>query len=54
MGLFAAAHGWWGAKRPSSLKSVTQSYNDETWDNYTLPKEDTKIYKSRDTPLQFC
>ena len=21
---------------------------------YTLPKEDQKIYKSRDTPLKFC
>ena len=27
------------------------AYNDETWHSYTLPKEDAKIYKSRDTPL---
>ena len=24
------------------------SHNDETWHSYTLPKEDTKIYKSSD------
>ena len=33
------------------------SYNDETWYSYTLPKKDLKnikIYKSRDTPLEFC
>ena len=25
-----------------SLKSVTHTYNDETWHSYTLPKEDMK------------
>ena len=37
---------------PKNLSHI--SYNDETWDNYSLPKEDTKIYESRDTHLQFC
>ena len=27
---------------PPSLKSVTHTYNDETWHSYTLPKEDPK------------
>ena len=40
MGFFGAAHGW------------ATSYNDETWHSYTLPKEDPKNYKSRDTPLE--
>ena len=51
VGLSGAAHGWWGKKDPPSLKSV---YNDESWRSYTLPKEDPKIYKSCDTPLEFC
>ena len=54
MVFFGAAHGWVGAFLPPSLKPVTLSYNDETWHSYTLPKEDPKIYKSRDTSLEFC
>ena len=30
------------------------SYNDETRHSYTLPKEDPKIYQSRDTGPEFC
>ena len=43
MGIFGAGRGWrLGQKGPPSLKSLTQTYNDETWHNYTLPKEDPK------------
>ena len=40
MGLFGAAHGWGGAKRPPSLKSVT--YIQQGWNlaHLYLPKED--------------
>ena len=30
------------------------SYNNETWHNYTLPKEFQKMYESRDRLLEFC
>ena len=30
------------------------SYNDETWHNHTLPREDPKNIESSDTPLEFC
>ena len=51
-GLFRGCS-WMGeTKRPPSLKSVT--YNDETWHNYTLRKEDPKIYELCDTPREFC
>ena len=43
-----------GAKRLPSLKSVTHILQRWTWHSYTLPKEDKKIYESRDTPLEFC
>ena len=29
-------------KPPTSLKSITHSYNDETWYSFTLLKEDPK------------
>ena len=38
MGLLTDA----GAKKAPSLRSITISYNDETWDSSTLPKEDPK------------
>ena len=42
-----------GSKSPhTSLSHI--SCNDETWHSYTLPKEDPKIYESRDTPPDFC
>ena len=29
------------------------SYNDETWQSYTFPKEDPKSYINHVTPLEF-
>ena len=42
MDLFGAAHGWVGQKGPPAppLNQLHKSYKDETWHNYTLPKED--------------
>ena len=56
MGLFGAAWGLGGPKKVplSTIYLTNLSYYDETWYNYTLPKEDLKIYESRDTPLEFC
>ena len=42
MGLFGAAHGLGGPKRSPSLDLSDKSYNDGTWQTYTLPKEDPK------------
>ena len=55
MGFFGAAHGWGGGqKAPPPPKKLSHiHYNDETWHSYNLPKEDPKIYESRDTPLEF-
>ena len=47
MGFLGAADGW-GGKKVSFLKYVTKILH-----SYTLPKEDQKIYKSRDAPLKF-
>ena len=38
---------------PAIKQQNLNSYNDETWPSYTLLKEDQKIYKSRDTSLDF-
>ena len=48
MVFFRAAHGWGGGGvggvggggGGGGGKSVTHTYNDETWHSYTLPKED--------------
>ena len=42
MGLFGAAQGLGGPKRSPSLDLSDKSYNDGTWQTYTLPKEDPK------------
>ena len=45
MDIFGAAHGWWGegGKKDSPPKNLSHvSYYDETWQSYTLPKEDPK------------
>ena len=47
MGLFMAAQGWDKGLLPQN-QSNQISYNDKTWDNYALAKEDPKIYKARD------
>ena len=52
MGFFGAAHGW-GGKKPAPLPRICHTH-DETWHSHTLPKEDPKIYESRDTPLELC
>ena len=55
MGLFGAVHGWGRMQKgPPSQNLSHISYNDVTWYSYTLPTEDPKIYKSRDTALEFC
>ena len=41
-GLFRAAYRWGGGKNALSLKSITHTYNNETWHSYALPKEDQK------------
>ena len=55
MGIFGAAHGWWGPKRPH-LPKICDTYP-------TMMKLGTvilylkkiwKIYESRDTPAEFC
>ena len=45
MGLLGAAHGWGGSKSPPMMKLGT-----------VIPylKGISKIYKSRDTTLEFC
>ena len=54
MSHFGTAHRWGGCTKStlSYLKSYTQSYN-KIWCIYNLPEEVLKIYKSRDTPLEF-
>ena len=40
-------------KKASFPKISDTSYSDETWQSYTLPKEDPKTYKSCDTAFEF-
>ena len=51
---FRAAHGLEKPKRLLLPKMSYISYDDDTWQSYTLPKEDPKSKKSCDTPLEFC
>ena len=45
-GHFAVCYRMGGSKRSPFLKSVSHiSYNDETWHNYTLPKDNPKNTK---------
>ena len=52
MGLLGVAQGW--GKKPPSLKSVTNIL--QWWKLAVIPylEKIQKIYKSRDTPLEFC
>ena len=54
MGLFGAAHGW-GAKR-LPLPKICHTYPTKMKLGTVIPylKKIKKIYKSRDTPLEFC
>ena len=55
MGFFGAAHGWGEGDFLAPLPKIRHtSYNDVTWHSYTLPKEDPKMYKSRDIFLDPC
>ena len=55
MGLLGAAHAFLPPPPSPSVQNLLHmSYNDESWHSYTLPKDDPKTYKSRDTPLNFC
>ena len=54
MGLFGAAHGW-GAKK-THLPKTSHTYLTMMKFGTVIPylKKNQKIYKLRDTPLQFC
>ena len=55
MGIFGAVlDGGRAKKGPSPLKFFTCISIGDTRQSYTLPKSDAKIYKTRDTPLDFC
>ena len=41
-------------KGPAAENLSDKSCNNSTWYTYNLPKEDLKMYKSHETPLQFC
>ena len=53
-GFFGAAYGRGGTKRPPSLKSVTHPTMMKLGTVISYLKKIQKIYKSRDTPLEFC
>ena len=55
MGLFGAAHGWWGSKK-APLPKICHTYLTMMKLDTAIPylKEIQKVYESRDTPLQFC
>ena len=55
MGLFGNAYGWGPKKPPPPSDNLFHiSHNDEIWHRFTLSKEDTKTYKSRDTLRDSC
>ena len=42
IGFFGAAHGWGGSKK-ATLPKICHTYpTNETWNRYSLPKEDPK------------
>ena len=55
MGLFGAALGCWGPKRPD-LPKICRTYPTMMELGTFIPylKKIQKIYKSRDTPIEFC
>ena len=53
-GSFGAGDGGGGGKRPrTTLNPLYLLHSNETWDSFTLTKEDPKIYKSRRHLLSF-
>ena len=50
MGIFGAAHGWGGKEAP--LPKICHTYSTMMKLSTLMPYQ--KIYKSRDTPLEFC
>ena len=52
LGLLMDERGAQKSSPPYILSRI--SYDDENWHSHTLPKEDPKIYESRDTPPEFC
>ena len=54
MGVFWGAHGWGGAKRFPSLKSVTYLAMMEPSTLKAYQKKIQNLYESRDTPPELC
>ena len=56
MGLFQGCLRIEGSKKAPPHPKICDifSYNNETWDDYTLLNEFQKMYKSRDRLLEFC
>ena len=55
MGFFGAAHGWWGPFWPPHSK-IRHTYPTMMKLGTVIPylRKIQKMYKSRDTPLEFC
>ena len=55
MGLFRAAHGWGGQKRPP-IPKICHTYPTIMKLGIIIPylRKTQKIYESRDTPFEFC
>ena len=55
MGIFGAAHGCGEGQKDPPPENLSHIFcNDETWQSYTLPKEDPEIHESRDTAPEIC
>ena len=56
MGIFGAAHGWWGQKALPPHPKICRRYPTMMKLGTVIPylKKIQKIYKSRDTPPEFC
>ena len=56
MGFFGAAHGWGGVAKRPPVPKICHTYPTmiKLGTVIPYPRKIQKIYKSRDTPLQFC
>ena len=56
MGIFGAAHGWWGQKALPPHPKICRRYPTMMKLGTVIPylKKIQKIYKSRHTPPEFC